>query len=681
MYKIIAIIFTLLMNLYGQVIIHQTLDITGGLSNGTIEGTVTPNFTNDSLAEVFDGNPLTEAGVTDTNYLQITLRFLEPVNFSFVKVYFWNTGLWTLEIAETEADLNNKIGSYQLLVNQRYYAAFAWDSLSFESKTTTYIRLTANNPQSNGIYLGEWNLASQLTLTSLFIYPYPPKVIPGYSLQLKVKSVDENEKLHPYALNEPVVWSIDDLNIATVSESGKLTGVATGNTRVVAKTASGSLLGEAPVLVVNDFTVPKAETRVVKVALVIQDPVIDSTNNKRIHQLWGWNDPYNLINQLLEEFRAISQGVIDFQIVETYDDEHIFTTLDGNLMSVDTLAYYFNPANQALYGRTKQGTLQNLAEVQGRVQFDYKAMADQYNFGTKRNNGEIDEVWVYSFPFSGMYESQLMGPNAFWWNSPPIRDYPGLEKLLSVMGWNYERGVAEALHSFGHRMESAMWHAYGRWDTKNENPNSWELFTRIDKDVPGGAQVGNVHFPPNGLSHYDYGNRRTVVSYADNWKRYPFLLDQSRPLNCEEWGCSQLGYMRWWFSHIPHFQGVYEGILNNWWLYAVDYETAEELAKNLSVTAIVPKKGYIPNTFQLFQNYPNPFNSTTTIPFNLNGGANIRLQVFDILGKKIATLVDNSLPAGKYKIPFDGRQLASGIYLYRLNVDGQYRSRKMLLLK
>ncbi|NOX38223.1 MAG: T9SS type A sorting domain-containing protein [Calditrichaeota bacterium] len=666
----------------GQVVIEEPIDVAAGLAAGTIQATVEPPFTNDSLTEVFDGNPLTEAALPDTNTVQITLHFLNGVTFSTSRVYFWNTGTWTLEVADYLEDLENQSGSYQRLVDQQVHPAFSWDSLTVSPVSTAYVRLTATNPQTNGVYLGEWELRSRLTLTGLYIYPYPPRVIPGHSLQLKVKLVDDQQRLHPYTLSDPLVWAVDDLSVATISEFGRLTGVSTGNTRVRVQTASQSLNGEAPVSVVTDFTAPRAETRVVKVALVLQNPVIDSTNNRRIHQMWGWNDPYDLISQLLEEFRQISHGVVDFQIVEIHDDAHIFTALDGQLMSVDTLAYYFTPANQMLYGRDKDGTLQNLAEVQGRVKFDYKAMCDQYDFGTKRNSGAIDEVWVYSFPFSGMYESQLMGPNAFWWNSPPIRDYDKLEKLLSVMGWNYERGVAEALHSFGHRMESAMWHAYGRWQTDHETPNSWELFTRIDRDVPGGAHVGNVHFPPNGQSDYDYGNTRVVVSYADNWKRYPYLLDQTRRFNCDEWQCSHLGYMRWWFKKIPHFQGVYEGVLNNWWLYAVDYEEAERLARELEVTRLDNLSNpSLPRGFILKQNWPNPFNPVTHIKFFVPHKSRITLEIFNVLGQRVQLLYTGELETGWYQVTVDGSRWGSGIYYYRLRADDFAETRKMLLLK
>ena len=135
---------------------------------------------------------------------------------------------------------------------------------------------------------------------------------------------------------------------------------------------------------------------------------------------------------------------------------------------------------------------------------------------------------------SRMYESQLLGPNAFWWNSPPIKDGTALTRLLSVMGLNYERGVDQAFHSFGHRSESAMIQAYqeshrqGRGIPTSPTPSPWDLFTRINKDMPGQAHVGNIHFPPNGTSDYNYGNhdtgdvlRRELVPVSDPFQYEP----------------------------------------------------------------------------------------------------------------------------------------------------------------
>lgn len=86
-------------------------------------------------------------------------------------------------------------------------------------------------------------------------------------------------------------------------------------------------------------------------------------------------------------------------------------------------------------------------------------------------------------------------------------------------------------------------------------------------------------------------------------------------------------------------------------------------------------------SFQLFQNYPNPFNPKTTIPFELPMTGQVTLTVYDLLGRLVATLVDEKLIAGHYEIPFDGRQLASGVYFYRLEFAGQVKHRSMVLVK
>ncbi len=86
-------------------------------------------------------------------------------------------------------------------------------------------------------------------------------------------------------------------------------------------------------------------------------------------------------------------------------------------------------------------------------------------------------------------------------------------------------------------------------------------------------------------------------------------------------------------------------------------------------------------SFQLLQNYPNPFNPGTTIPFELSMAGHVTLTVYDLLGRLVATLVDEKLIAGHYEIPFDGRQLASGVYFYRLEFAGEVKHRSMVLVK
>jgi streptogramin lyase len=89
-----------------------------------------------------------------------------------------------------------------------------------------------------------------------------------------------------------------------------------------------------------------------------------------------------------------------------------------------------------------------------------------------------------------------------------------------------------------------------------------------------------------------------------------------------------------------------------------------------------------PRSFELRQNYPNPFNPRTNISFALSQSGRASLRVFDAMGREVARPIDNAfLPAGDHTASFDGAELPSGSYLYRLEVDGRNMSRTMALLK
>ena len=89
----------------------------------------------------------------------------------------------------------------------------------------------------------------------------------------------------------------------------------------------------------------------------------------------------------------------------------------------------------------------------------------------------------------------------------------------------------------------------------------------------------------------------------------------------------------------------------------------------------------IPNEFSLSQNYPNPFNPSTKIKFSLPASSNVKLQVFDILGREIKTLINSFKKAGYYEVQFDASELSSGVYIYRIQADNFISSKKMILLR
>jgi hypothetical protein len=96
-----------------------------------------------------------------------------------------------------------------------------------------------------------------------------------------------------------------------------------------------------------------------------------------------------------------------------------------------------------------------------------------------------------------------------------------------------------------------------------------------------------------------------------------------------------------------------------------------ELAERISV-----------HSFHLNQNYPNPFNPTTTIEFTLAENGNVSLKIYDVLGKEVATLLNDNLKAGVlHQVTFNASNLPSGIYVYRLDTGKNYLVKKLMLLK
>lgn len=98
-------------------------------------------------------------------------------------------------------------------------------------------------------------------------------------------------------------------------------------------------------------------------------------------------------------------------------------------------------------------------------------------------------------------------------------------------------------------------------------------------------------------------------------------------------------------------------------------------------TAVEPVDGEVPTRIALGQNYPNPFNPSTTFEYRLDRSQHVTVRVYDLLGRTVATLVDGVQPASTYRVTFDGSDLASGVYIYQMQADGQVISKTMTLLK
>jgi hypothetical protein len=89
----------------------------------------------------------------------------------------------------------------------------------------------------------------------------------------------------------------------------------------------------------------------------------------------------------------------------------------------------------------------------------------------------------------------------------------------------------------------------------------------------------------------------------------------------------------------------------------------------------------VPTNFELAQNYPNPFKESTTIKYCVPERMKIRLEVFDLNGNKLTTLVDEIKEAGTFKIEFNAKELDCGEYFYKLESRDYFETKKMIVLR
>jgi hypothetical protein len=244
------------------------------------------------------------------------------------------------------------------------------------------------------------------------------------------------------------------------------------------------------------------------------------------------------------------------------------------------------------------------------------------------------------------------------------------------------------------------------WDLDYKGNSSDKYFienylkAKYSADAPGG--ISGTYYSAEGITgdifedfttiNFDNGTHGTInVNYAD-----ALIPDQ----NAE----AVLNY-----KNVTNHKAAgikYEGLIGNGSFpakviyFGFPFETVylEETRNQLMteiidffnkpVTSIDNEIVEFPNQFVLFQNYPNPFNPSTSIEYIVPSNEYVTLSVFDILGNKIADLVDEQQSAGKYSVTFDAgslsnrnSQLSSGIYIYRLQAGSFSKSKTMILLK
>ena len=99
------------------------------------------------------------------------------------------------------------------------------------------------------------------------------------------------------------------------------------------------------------------------------------------------------------------------------------------------------------------------------------------------------------------------------------------------------------------------------------------------------------------------------------------------------------------------------------------------------VTGVTENRAEVPFVYSLEQNYPNPFNPTTTIAYSIASAGQVRIDLYNALGQKVKTLVNEHKPAGRYQVTVDASDLSSGVYFYRIETGSFHAVKKMVLIR
>jgi hypothetical protein len=101
----------------------------------------------------------------------------------------------------------------------------------------------------------------------------------------------------------------------------------------------------------------------------------------------------------------------------------------------------------------------------------------------------------------------------------------------------------------------------------------------------------------------------------------------------------------------------------------------------LIISGIPYENANVPQAYKLSQNYPNPFNPVTKIKFSINKVDRVRLEIFNISGQKITTLIDQKMKPGDHEVDWDGTRFASGVYFYKFSYGSLTMTKKMVLIR
>lgn len=341
-----------------------------------------------------------------------------------------------------------------------------------------------------------------------------------------------------------------------------------------------------------------------KVWMVVYDPF--PTNSGKAH-LWEvfdpadtwalWNNPYKQNSQLAELIHMATHSNVVVITTRTNVFRHFPLLRNGK-------RYYYEengPEEQDNFWHSYKSPW-DMNLYNSPFDYDHMLLNELENAEEIMGTGEVDQIYIWSPPGGGGYESLMVGPGSWWCNSTGhtgndgYRNYP---RRWIVWMYNYERGTDMAFHNHGHMAESHMSHFTSGLDwnyATRQNPNKrldniWNTYAAVDAWHPDNAAIGDCHRRPNSEHDYDFHNMRFVRSSYPNWQGTNFLswphMHMHTQVNRDTWHDQAFhdsiyahegegSHLRWFFQNMPHLPResphyMTNGVLMNWYEYLWNY--------------------------------------------------------------------------------------------------------------
>ncbi len=296
----------------------------------------------------------------------------------------------------------------------------------------------------------------------------------------------------------------------------------------------------------------------------------------------GQNININVTGDVDNPYSTIRQSTIDI-------DNNLLTDLQKG-------SSYLLYSNSSAQSSLRYSIVNTIEYTQG-VPFDstyrrplYSQILNGVNICDYVNNQGVNEVWMWAYqgptypgsnyPYLNISESKMSGLFGDISNSYRGNDMPLCNHTYRLYTFNYGRGTAEALHSWGHQIEAEM---------NAADPNLWSIFQGPHNGRNSGltTRCGDVHSPPNAAGDYDYANTSPWNSDCLSWT--PDGLGALSQISCSNWTCSgdpPRYYLIWMYQNIPGMNNTktYQGKnLRNWWDIHGDFDNVMSTNRRLTV--------------------------------------------------------------------------------------------------